>query len=286
MEKSEAEQTQPGVDNVTLGAHGASLPLGIITTDASYVKGFSIRPWRMKEEKELSRHKKDSQGISLAQYVSMVLGTMCSSIGTHNFDAPGYADNPAARRVIVSQMYMGDVFYIYAYLRREAIGNEMGVKITCRRCNKDYDYVADLGSIEVRTAETLEQMCWDYKLKHPITIRGKTIHTFRMAPPRWSAMESIAGNPSEGVAKEVTILASITGLNGESNPVMLVPAEIQELSKYDIEKVTSEIDNHYLGPKMALELDGSHACPHCDHRDKRLLPIDWRYDSFFSTSSQ
>jgi hypothetical protein len=282
----EAVQSESGVKTLLLRDHGANLPLGLITHDSSFAKGFATRPWRMKEEKELSRQKKDNQGSSMAQYVSMVLSTMCSSIGNHNFDAPDYKDDHAKRRVIVSQMYMGDVFYVYAYLRREAIGNEMAVKITCRRCTKDFDYAADIGTLEIRTADALEPLCWDYTLRHPITIRGKTVKSFRMCPPRWSAMENIAGNPSEGLAKEVTILGSIAGLNGESGGIMLTASEIQELSKYDIEEITSGVDKHFLGPKMALELDGSFACPHCEYRDKRLIPIDWRYDNFFSTSSQ
>jgi hypothetical protein len=284
----QAEPKGPTFTKSALKTQGPTMPLGLINANGAYSKGFGVRPWRMKEEKELARLKKDNQGASLAQYVSMVLSTMCTSIGQYDFDSPDFKES-AARRAIVSQMHMGDVFYIYTYLRREAIGNELPTKISCRRCGKEFEFIADLDTIEVRAADSLEPFCFTYKLKHPINIRGKQVVAFVCGPARWAAMESIAGNPSEGAAKEVAILGSITSIvaaNGEVAQAVLTGSEIQELSKYDLEKITVLADKNFLGPNMALELDGSVPCRNCEFAEKRLIPIDWRYDSFFSTSSQ
>jgi hypothetical protein len=274
---------------VTLKALGPVLPMGLETgaAGAPRSRGFTVRPWRMKEEKELAALKKSDQQISFTQYIGMVLATMCTAIGPYDFTAPEYdgPGNAPKRMAVLSQMFLGDIFYIYVYLRCQVIGNQVGMKITCPHCRDVYDFYADLETLDVLTADSIEPFLWSYKLKTPITIRGKSIVSFSMGPLRWSAMQATNGSPTDAQAKEAAIMGAITGVNGDPQGIVLSPVEIQELSKFDLENITMKINEDALGPVMALEMSGN-VCKKCGGKDERLIPIDWRYESFFGVSSQ
>ena len=55
---------------------------------------------------------------------------------------------------------------------------------------------------------------------------------------------------------------------------------LDEMGKFDLERLTTLIDENAMGPTMAIE----DKCGKCN-RDY-ILPIDWSYDNFFGDSSR
>lgn len=287
-EDAAAKPDKSGIASTTLGEQGMNMPLGFTTPDGSLSKTFSIKPWRMVEEKELSQAKKDDPAQSLATYVSTVVAYMCTHLGHYNFadHKDGKPMEMAERRVIVSQMYMGDVWYAYVCIRRESLGDVLKLKLTCPRCRKSFPWAGSLASLGVNASQTVEDCMWEYELANPVAIRGKTATKFRMGPQRWQVAESVYGDPNEAMAKEAALRASIYHINGEADRIQLGSGDLDLLTKLDIEQLSGDIDEHFIGPNMAIELNEDHPCEHCGYKEPRLIPIDWSFDRFFAISSR
>lgn len=260
---------------ITIKERGPILPLGIQDRSGALIRDISIKPWRMKEEKELGELRDKNKDSNLAAYVSMILSTMCTKLGPYNFEEMKLEEKNA----VISQMFMGDVFYVYVWLRINCLGSKFPVEFKPNWSNKDIKIKADLNSIEVNSVENFEEACWNYKLKNPIEIRGKLIKSFKMGPLRWASLEfqDNFGANNQGLAKLLAIKASIIKCTELESEVMLIDKELDELTKYDIENLTSLIDKKSIGLVMAIE--GNH-----NGRDYQI-PIDWSYDNFFTISS-
>jgi hypothetical protein len=172
------------------------------------------------------------------------------------------------------------VFYAYIWLRLQALGAEFGIKVACPTCGKKSGIEADLNTVDVKTCDKLEDACWEHSLANPFTVRQKLVETVILGPARWNSIEMIqAGSTlNTGIAKAAIIRGSIQGVNGEK-PIQLADSELDEMSKRDLEKLTSMIDERALGPEMMLK----DKCPKCSAPMR--LPIDWGYDGFFANSS-
>lgn len=273
-----AEPAEP-TKSVLLKNQGARLPLGV-ESGSQYIKDIAVRPWKMKEERELGALRDNNKDANVAQYVSMVLGTMCTQLGPHDFTAPSM--KLEQKQLAIGQMFLGDVFYAYVYLRLQSLGPDLILNLNCPTCqNKIENFAADLNSIEVKTCENLAAACWEHELINPISIRGNEVTHLVFGPPRWNALEMLKGQ-GMGVAKPAMIHASIHGVGQleTAQQMVITEAELDEMSKRDIERVTKLIDEHHIGPSMAVE----GKCGKC-RRDFRL-PIDWGYDGFFGDSTQ
>lgn len=280
----ENETKKINAKRVTLKELDQLMPLGITNNDGSYAKSFEIKRWRMKEEREIGEQKELHKNASIGQYVGIVLSTMCTSIGNINFESLKKAE----KNVHISQMFVGDVFYIYTWLRRNSIGNELQISVKCPNCSNKFKVDANLDTIEVDTCEKLEDACWNYKLIDPFEIRGKLVTELLMGPPRWMALENLKGTntANTGAVKAGLILGSIQGIvdwkdeNGKPKQIALTVNELDEMCKKDIEKITHEMDENAIGPNMSVEGD----CPRC--RSDYHMPIDWSYDNFFDISGR
>ena len=115
---TEVEKTQKSVYTQTIQERGPVLPLGIADSGGNYHQDISVKPWRMKEERELGELRDQNKDANLAKYVSMVLSTMCTRLGPHDFTNMEFDH----KRLVISQMFMADVFYAYVWLRIQALG--------------------------------------------------------------------------------------------------------------------------------------------------------------------
>lgn len=265
----------------TLAEQGAVLPIGVLDpVTGNFNKSFSIRPFKTKDEKTLAKLKKPH--MTMAQYVSMVVATMTDDIGGVSMSEDIKIEERVAH---LSRMYMGDVFYVYTWLRHQTMGAKLSLRFDCPTCRKKLPFDGDVGSVEVRSVKSLKDLRWEYELLDTFEARGKKITTLQMSSPTWAAA-MVAGGIGEGGAKAVMVKHSVVGVNGESDPIVLSDAEIDELSKLDLETLIADLDNKSVGPNMAIE--GACApvdCPMGGGREFRF-PIDWSYDSFFGASSR
>jgi hypothetical protein len=268
----------------TLKELGQSMPLGIISHNGAYAKSFNIKKWRMKEERELGEMRDGNRGESVAQFVSRVVSAMCTNVGTYNFENL----KDVERLVHISQMFIGDVFYLYVWLRVKSMGDKLNLNVKCHNCSNSFKYAANLTTVEVNSCETYEDAQWTYKLEEPFIIRGKRVESFTMGPPRWTTLENMSGigGMNTGAAKAGMILGSIIGINeekddnGKINQIVLTLNELDDMCKADIEGIANSLDDNVIGPNMAIE----GACPKC--RSNFVMPIDWSFDNFFGVSSR
>lgn len=284
MEDTEAESP---IKEVPLAELGAKLPIGM-RQGSEFHRSFTVRPWRMKEEKVLAKAKKDAPGQNLATYVGTVVSYMCPQLGHHSHDPEDASDKALAeRRVHLSQMFMADVWYAYVYIRRESLGDEIKLNLTCPRCRKSFPWNGSLSTLGVRVPKSMEDAMWEYELHTPMQVRGKTVEKLHLGPQIWSVAEDIYSNPDDAQAKDAAIRSSVYRLNDDEDPVRLVAGDLDELTKRDIEGLAKAIDEHFVGPNMAIELGGDTPCPNskCGYNEPRVVPIDWSYDHFFGVSS-
>jgi hypothetical protein len=280
----QTENTEKKIKRIPLKDLGMTMPLGILTSDGNYAKSFGIKRWRMKEERELGELRDQNRDASVGQFVATVLSAMCTNVGNHDFEKL----KPAEKMVHLSQMFVGDVFYLYTWLRLKSLGPQLKLDIKCPNCSNKFKFSADLNTVEVDTCDRLEDAYWDYKLEEPFEIRNKEVTEFRMGPPRWITLENMKGigGLNTGAAKAGMILGSIVGIKnwkdakGEPTPVALAVSELDDMAKVDIEGITSMMDENAIGPNMAIEGE----CPRC--RSNYVMPIDWSYDHFFGASSR
>lgn len=283
-EKADLEKKEtPGRILTTLGEYGDKLPIGILH-DGRLHKDIIVKRWRTKDERELG--KKFPNDAGMAEHVSIVVANMCSKLGPHDMDSLSDAE----KSVIVSTMYMADVFYAYVLLRLKAMGKDLKLTIRCPTpgCDVEFPYVANIETIEVTYVDDIDDILWTYKLQDPIEIRKQKVEKFSMAYPKWSVMEQGRNNNNEAEVKTITIMNSVVGLNDEQNPVSLTMSEMDEISKIDFEGLVEGINENFLGPKMGVE---GECTPEICTKLKRgghkfIFPIDWRYKSFFAHSSR
>jgi hypothetical protein len=284
QETIESTSTEKKIKQISMEELGQSMPMGIQIGDGIPVKSFATREWRMKEERELGALRDQQRGHSIGQFVATILSTMCTHIGPYDFEKLKTVE----KLIHISQMFVGDVFYVYTWLRIVSLGHNLKLDIKCPSCSNKFKFNANLNTLDIGTAEKFEDTCWNYKLRKPFVIRNKEVTEFLMGPPRWIALEGLKdiGSMDTGSAKAGMILGSIIAIsnwldvNGKPTQVALAINEIDEMCKADIESITAEMDDNAIGPNMSIEGN----CPKC--HSNYVMPIDWSFDSFFGSSGR
>ena len=236
----------------TLAERGPSLPIGMLAADGALSRGFDVRRWRMKEERELGRIREElgDEGSSLASYISSVLGYMCPTLAGRKMDGDALKS-----QVFIGQMYMADVFYAYCYLRWKALGYELPFELTSPNTGKKFAWSADLRTLKVKAAAKVEDLYWDYTPITPFEVRGKTINKLVMGPQRWNVVEMMGPDTNMGNAKAQIIASSVYSIpECQPGAISLIDTDLDEMEKPDIEAVANKIDSHGLGPEMVLEV--------------------------------
>lgn len=271
-------EPEPQTKRIELRELGARLPLGVVGTDGLIHKDIACKPWRGREEREVSGFKSESQ--EKGDFVTRLISFMFTRIGPHDFESMKEAE----RKAVVATLYMGDVLYMYVWLRVQCLGKSLKMDLTCLRCNFEFPYDADLNTVVVRTADSLENAKWSYVLKSPFEIRGEMANSFDLAPTRWQTMETSikkqydAGDANGSGTKMDMIEGCIKRVTGREDMV-LISKEFDDMLKVDIERLATRIDKHEVGPDLSVK----EKCPRCK-RDF-VTTLDWGYESFFGDSS-
>jgi len=261
---------------MTMRDLGLSLPVGV-PTPAGLDKGLGARTFSLREEKEIGRLRDKAGDASMAATVNAVLTVLLTRFGDKDFTKLKEAERASA----ISQAFIGDVYYAYILLRREALGQEIAFTVRCPACRRSTaNVMADLDDLDVRVVDAIGDASWEYELKVPIEVRSSVVRTLKMGPARWYAVESMP--PQRGInvgaAKAAIIRASITGTDAAN--VVLTDDDLCSMSKRDVESVTKAIDANHVGPDMAVET----VCPACGEDIRTSL--DWSFESFFGMSSR
>lgn len=248
---------------------------------------FKFKPWKLPEEKKIGELKKTHK--HLGRFVREVFDFMLVDFQGKAWQSVDLHE----RKLILSQLPWANVFYMWCYLRVDALGTDMKMeRISCPQCEFEIkNYKADLNSLEVKCSgydddgkEVKEDREWVYKLKVPFTHGEVEVVGLKFGYTPWLAMEKIGAQERNfGSIKEAMIAASIIGAlteEGGDTPIQLDKQKVLEnLAKKDIEGFYDELDEHNGGPILGLDVE----CPSCSHKFNQYL--NWTYDYFFGSSS-
>lgn len=161
------------------------------------------------------------------------------------------------------------------------MGEFINMEMACQ-CSpkKSFSMKVDLKSTKVRCVDAEDEMVWHYKLLKPRTLREKTVESLTITTPRWSSMCELNGALPPRVAAMEGIRSGVIGFNGEKDSSFIFTSEeFDKIGKRDFENIIAQVDEHVVGPHMAVEAQ----CPTCE-RDLKY-PINWQYSDFFAASS-
>ena len=262
------------MNKITLQELGSQLPIGF--ENGQLHREFTLKPYRMKEERLIGQIYEKKQNVSMGKFVTSVLSIMIKSLGSLNFEQM----NAGERKLILSRMYVGDVIYLYVWLRLEALGNELKINLNCNHCREAFDFVADLNTIEIKTVNTPNELDTKIKLKKGLEINDQIYKDLHLKPSTWNVMENLGNGAisNPGKMKAQMFKSCIKDVEGIDDFV-ITDHVIDEMYKIDIELLVRKIDDIHPGPVMIIEDD----CPKCGQ--VFTAPIDWSHDNFFGASS-
>ena len=273
------------MEMTTLGALQNVLPIGYAQNGKVH-RQFKLHDWFMKQEDQIADlHQKHQNDDTVGVQVADVLSIILASIG----DIPvangkrEYEEN----RLLLGQMYLQDIMYIYLYLRSVAVDQYIGVALTCPFCNKKHEHArGDLSTMEVEryTPKDTYPPTDTIKLSKGLTIGGKTFKKIHIGPARWTAIESLSADEMNNAAmfQRATWRGSITSVEGhdtKGGPFVPDDAMFETLRKTDMMKLAVAIDNINAGPDMSINME----CTRC-HKEFDHL-VNWAYRDFFGKSS-
>jgi len=261
---------------IDLKDYGIKLALGIPDKAGYYHKDLAFRRWNLKMNEELKRkqRQKGKGALTFFQYVAVVLSEMCTRIGPHDFTQMEENDRLAA----IYHMYHGDVLQAYVLLRYETMGEEIDVNLNCPRCGWKTSFCGDLNTLPIRSADKIEDIEFEYKLREPFEIRGEMAETILFTQNRWFSMKNIDTANLEKMESTI-VLGSIKSVNGKD--MALVDGELNEIGKRDFETILKLVNDNSLGPDMSIDA----VCDRLICNNQWKVPIDWTYDNFFSVTS-
>lgn len=259
---------------VTLAELGPNCPIPV----GGKVINFDFKTWRMIEEKHIGQLKSKNKTIGV--FVREIFDYMLTEFDGKSWDS--YQKDK--RKLLLNQMPWGNMFYMYFYLRYDALGEELRMQdMKCTSCNAPISgFVADLNSLEVKIKDPQEGSEVWIDLKKPVKIKDTKITHVKLGHTPWDAMEKLKSHTrNEGSLKDSMIQASVRGFKdaeiGEVDVSSLLV--LRELGKKDIERIYTKLDEHNGGPVLGIDIE----CKECGHTWTNAL--NWSYDYFFGNSS-
>lgn len=261
------------MEKITLAERGNVLSHGL-AAGGQHVRGFAFKPWRTKDEKAVCEVRDKNRAITAAAFASEVLAHFLT-------EWCGVAFGPlkqSERRLHLAQALAGDVLHAWIQLRRQALGDDFEVPLSCRSCRTEFAYEIDLSTMEVNVAADGENLRRKVELRDGFEWRGQDVREVTVQPLRWTVYEGLNASLNTGTLKVRSIASAICELDGQ--PLLApLPEHALDLTKWDLESVAATIENENLGPDLAIE----DFCPQCGAKVRQSFP--WTYDLFFSKTA-
>lgn len=278
-EEPGAEPAKPQFVVKTLSELGPNLPVGAAAA-GERVRPFRVRPYKMKQEKALASLRDDAKGNNIGTFVADALALMLQTVGPHNFDTM----KDGQRQLVINQLSMPDVLYLYLYLRYEALGDEpVLMLVRCAACTTEFKWYGDLGSMDVKVVEDSKtELVRTYELRDPMMFRGQMVSKLKLGLIKWDVF-SRPEFQSRGSMQNATISASIVGVEGHDalpGTFQVASNDLDDMTKFDMSGLIRDIEQNTPGPQLDIEPE----CPSCQHKQKMML--DWSWDSFFARSAR
>lgn len=266
----------PNLENTTAGALGASLPHG--THDAStgkWERHIECRTWNLGAERELGKLLAKAQ--TPARKVTLTLARMISQLGALSLDLGDRSEKAIALNASkIGALLAADVTYAYVFLRMQAVGNDLDLRMNCPYCGKEGIVRVDLSDMEVRKVEDHTKVKAEVTLLSPIKLKDEIISTVSIMPTRWGAIETAAKNGDH--VDTAIVLTGVVAKNGvDWRPTS---TDLDEMTKRDVEQLFKAMDSISPGPTWTVETE----CDRCNKVSAQV--VDWLSPGFFRASSR
>jgi Zn finger protein HypA/HybF involved in hydrogenase expression len=268
---------------ITMEEYGRRLPIGVLKKvegQETLLKDFSVEKVNFPMEREISNfwnsyaRKRD---VSPIDYIAVVVAHAFTSLAGQQLGK----FETHKKLNIVHNLFLGDVFYIYAWLRYETLGRDITLNaVNCNSCNKPVENVTiDLGTLEINNVELVEDVYSEFELRDGFEFMNKLCKKLIIKPPTF---RSIVGVPDFNTAESMAALAqtSIYKVEDFDPGLMLTDNELKQLGRYDMNILEEEMNYITAGPNWTIQTE----CPHCNSSVFQV--IDWRYVDFFGRSSR
>lgn len=266
----------------TLAEWGRQLPIGVIDIkNKTLNRDFTVRKINFMIEREISeywsKYIKKNKEVNLLDYLPCVLAFTLETLGGENIQK-----FPVDRRIgIIRSMFLGDIFYVYAYLRIETLGPDFTLKsVECPECRKTFEYPVDLASLEIYTRKDYDSLFNTVELRDGFTISNKLRKKLTLMPVTFNAISTNTDNSASMFGE--MLKACVCGIEEMVEGSVITDAEVNQLSKYDMSTLDSKISLVSGGPDWTIEIK----CPNASCGFKWDSALDWRYGDFFGHSSR
>ena len=274
----------------TLAELGNKLPVGIVkevrneatkVVESKLLKDFEVSKLDFKAERKISAAwtlMQKSGNVNPLDYIVCVLSHTVERLAGQNFQKLDHDQ----RMLVLNQMWVGDVLYLYAHVRIVTLGEEFSIKnIQCPRCGESIErYPVDLGTLEVAIRPDEESLYKWIKLRDGFEMDGETRKKIKMSPATFYSL-SHGGTSGDQAAMFAELMKNcVVEIEGVPSGFLLTDKEIDQLSGYDYVYLKEQSDYVSGGPKWEVDV----SCSRCNFKWTEY--IDWMYGNFFSLSSQ
>lgn len=265
------------IKNPMLSQWGKKLPIGVLNSEKTELnKEFDLIPLNWKIERDVSNEFKSKQHVTVGDHVDTILAFTVQSIGGKDISQKKIAH----KKLIFQQMFLADVFYMYAYLRLLSLGKELKLtEIRCPYCNQKFQYTVDVSTMDVIVHEDPSKIYYSIKLRDGFDLASQHYNELILKPALWSMMYSKLTqslNISEKFA--AMFLASIHSIPGALDGLILTESQLEKFSRYDVALIEEAMENSVTGPQWEAQV----VCPSCSRNSD--ININWMYGNFFSIS--
>jgi len=261
----------------TIGDLGMTLPVGVERDGESRGRGFAFKQWDATDEIAIGAIRDRHRAMGHGEFATAVLAHFLTVWG----DRALAGLKPEEKALMLKRAWAGDFYHAWFQLRREVLGNGLGLSISCPLCRFKFPYEVDLASVEVFVFDDDDPLEYPTELRDGLDYAGSKRKIVTMAPLRWhtheASVKASEGALNLGLIKMDVIRGSVVGVDGSDDRIVLPPT--LNLSKYDIEALTNTIQDQQPGPDLSIEP----VCPECNTPIQRT--ITWIYDSFFSVAA-
>lgn len=288
----------------TLGELQSELPIGVLNSNGRLLRNFKFKEWLWEQEEQVAEAKE--AGTSLADFVVEVLWIMIEELGDWQLGKMKKDEF----RVKIYNTYLADVFYLYVYLRYESMGPDIPMKLKCRYCTKEFDWVGDMESLDIMSyrlpepknlklvnpedskvpeevdekelkKQEIEMLLNPMELTRGIGYNDKFFTELSLQPCKWKVMDAIGADEfNEANMKKVMLQNSIANVKGIEMPGVFYLADklLKTINKRDLEFLIATSTKVNAGPEMSVE------AKHKKCGNTNRFAVDWTYDNFFALS--
>lgn len=260
---------------ITLQELGNKLPIPL---EGKEDLSFTFKSWGLTEEKQIGEIKRKIQYMGpLINEVLALMLVKCAGEEVQKMDE-------YQRIAFLSDMPMMNILYMWIYLRYDQLDDQIKLNVACPGCTRmNADIVASLNGLDIEVIGKEDESIAKYELKKPFKLEetdADEIKVLKLKRTPWSCMDTANDEvtTNQGMIMDLMFRHSIVGWDDEEGYADYDLLNTK-LRKRDIEKLSSKIQEHNAGPKMAVEAK----CKYCPTKFYRQL--DWSYDHFFGSSS-